>query len=124
MTDKENMRRLSPDEVFERLQFWYDDEQDTVVIESDSNVVYEYKQNIVMNSGEHILFYSDHENNKKIMMNTGSYDSSLSVSDNITVAINEYKERMHELAIMQEKINKMIDEVERPDDGSCKDCST
>lgn len=124
MTNKENMKRLSPDEVFEKLQFWYDEEQDTVVIESNSNVVYEYKKNVVMNSGEHILFYSDHEHNKKIMMNTGVYDQSLSVEDNITVAINEYKERMQELMEMQEKINTMINEVERPSDDSCKDCST
>lgn len=88
------MRKLTPTELFELLDVWYDDDDNTLLIKHDGNLVWKVEGSMAHSCDDTLLMYSDHSNNKKIFMNTGVYDETKTMSGNIDSATLKYREEM------------------------------
>lgn len=100
------MRKLSPTELFELLDVWYDDDDNTLLIKHNGNMVWKVEGSMAHSCDDTMLMYSDHINNKKIFMNTGVYDETQSMSDNIESAVENYN---YEMSKFYERLSEMMD---------------
>ena len=107
------MRQLSVEEFFEKVDIWYNDEDGTLTLKYDGHMVWDINGNIVHNSGDNVLFYSDYTHNKKIFMNTGTYNFMNSMESNVNAVHDEYKKSMNEL-------EKRIEEMENIQINVCR----
>lgn len=98
------MRRLTPEEFFEKVSVWYDDETETMTLQRSGNMVWEVYGDTINYSQGDVLNFSDVSNNKKFYYNTGHYDGNLSVEDNIAMAVRETEENMRRLAEWSKKM--------------------
>ncbi len=108
-----DMRQLSVEEFFEKVDIWYNDEDGTLTLKYDGHMVWDIDGNIVHNSSDNVLFYSDYAHNKKIFMNTGTYNFMNSMESNLNIAQEAYKNSMIEL-------EKRIEEMENIQINVCR----
>ena len=105
------MRKLTKDELLEVMDVWYDDENNSVAIKFNGDVVIQSDGNMVHTSGGHNLIYSDHRNNKKIFMNTGDYDVNISVDENVYTAIKQHQDSMNAFLERMAKIEQELEKL-------------
>lgn len=106
-----NMRQLTVEELFDKVDIWYNDEDGTLTLKYDGHLAWEVNGNIINNSNENILFFSNHENNKKIFMNTGTYSYLNDIRHNMSVVEDAYKQSMDELTTSIDQMDKTQIEV-------------
>lgn len=99
------MRKLTAEEFFDMVSVWYDETDNTLTLQYEGNMAWMVDGSMVQSSKSTILFYSNHEHNKKIFMNTGTYDELLSMNDNVENSYRLYKNEM-------ERLNKRLADME------------
>lgn len=105
------MYKLSPEQLLEHLEAFYDEEHDTVHLKCKSNLVLSTDKNLVQDSKENIMFYSNYHRNKKIYSNTGIFDDSLSVEENVQNAIMVHQDNMRRLMEENKQLNELLAKI-------------
>lgn len=91
------MRKLTAEEFFDMVSVWYDETDNTLTLQYEGNMAWMVDGSMAQSSNGTIMFYSNHEHNKKIFMNTGTYDKLLSMDENVENAYHRYAQEMKKL---------------------------
>ena len=107
------MRKISTEEFFEMVDIWYDEVDNTLTLCYEGNMAWVINGSISHSSNENVMFFSDHQNNKKIFMNTGTYDFEKSMSENVSIVEETYKNSMLEYQERLDSIDHECVDIEK-----------